>query len=237
MIALLVLAAWNDSAVIGVGGTVEAFDTATKVRMASEHIEVDFARRKVYADFSFHNLGEATTVTMGFPEEGTGDIQPPTPAKPTHFISFESWVDHRPVKTELWRGDIHEMYYKQWWIKSVDFAAGQTRRVRNVYVTQYSSDIMTIERMTYVLGTGRPWQGSIGSAKVVFDIGGVPEGDLMLVSPRPTRRSKNLLVYEFKDFEPPSAEFAISVGRVARDSVFDLKPGAKVGSDTWVLRR
>lgn len=237
MTAVLLLLAANDSAVMGVGGTVEAFDTGTTVRMVSEHIQVDFARRRVEADFVFENLGEACSVMMGFPEEGGGDFEPPTPSKPTHFESFQSWVDGVPAKTEVWKADFDEMYYKQWWTKTVDFAAKQTRRVRNVYVTRYSSDTLSPERMTYVLGTGRAWHGTIGTAKVVFDIGGVPQGHIMLCSTKPTRRSGNLLAWEYTNFEPQEPTFALSVAHVTPDSVFVHKPGTYVRGIGYALRR
>ncbi|MGE0001107.1 MAG: DUF4424 family protein [Fimbriimonadaceae bacterium] len=237
MTVLLLSLLANDSAVIGVGGTVESFDTSTKVEMTSEHIQVDFAQRRVEADFVFRNTGDATSVMMGFPEEGAGDVQPPTPAEPSYFKSFESWVDGVPAKTELWKGDSDEMFYKQWWTKTVDFPPGAIRRIRNVYVTQFSSDVMTLERMTYVLGTGKAWHGKIGSAKVVFDIGGVPSGDLVSANPKFTRRSGHKLVWEFSEFEPPEATFSISVGRFARDSVFQPKPGENIPGLGVILRR
>ncbi|MCE2939128.1 MAG: hypothetical protein LW819_07505, partial [Fimbriimonadaceae bacterium] len=61
--------ALNDSAVMGVGGTVSALDTTTPVRMVRERIDIHMGQRKVNAEFLFQNTANAPTrVLMGFPE-------------------------------------------------------------------------------------------------------------------------------------------------------------------------
>ncbi|MBS1715072.1 MAG: DUF4424 family protein [Armatimonadetes bacterium] len=236
---LWILAAWNDGAVVGVGGTVTALDEGTRVRMASELVTIDYAKRKVSTDFVFRNDGEATTVLMGFPEEGGGDIQIPTAPRKTYFESFSSWVDGKPVETALKvaESNADEQFYKQWWTKSVVFEAGQTRRVRNEYVTQYGSNTMSIDWLTYVLGTGRTWAGTIGSAKVVADISGVPKGSFVVSNPKYHRRSGNKIVWEFRDFEPEELTFEVSIGRVRTVRAWEPKAGTETAGVGYVFRR
>jgi hypothetical protein len=234
LIALL-----NDSAVVGVGGTVQAMEAHSPVRMEREHVEVDFGNRRVVAEFSFQNQGAATNVLMGFPEEGYGDIQVPGGATGSYLESFRSWVDGEPIATELWRNewDPDSQVYRQWWTKTVWFAEGQRRWVRSEYVTQYSSDTMTQRRLYYVLGTGGPWAGTIGHAKIVVDISGVPRGGWVGSDPQHHRRSGDKLVWEFRDFEPPSLTFSVSVGSFGKEVYWKPKPGTTVPGVGYVFRR
>lgn len=231
-LALLLAVALNDSAVLGVGGTVTALEDKTPVRMVSEHVKVDFGSRTVEAEFVFRN-GSATAeqVLMGFPEEGSGDIQPPSGERGSYFESFQSWVDGQPAKTELWKAEasVEEQFYKQWWTKTVSFAPGQTRRVRNLYRTRYSSDTVAHRRLYYVLGTGKPWAGTIGSAKVVFDVSAVRKGALMVSDPPHHRRSGDSLVWEFKDFEPQDVTFAVNVGELLDHPNWKVGEGVEPG--------
>lgn len=236
---MLLILGLNDSAVLGVGGTVQAMEEHSPIRMEREHIELDFAKRKVAAEFVFVNAGSATNVLMGFPEEGSGDIEVPGRTTDSYFESFRSWVDGEPAKTELWRHDWdpESQVYKQWWTKTVWFAEGQRRKVRNEYVTQYSSDTVARQRMYYILGTGKPWAGTIGHAKIVVDVSGVKKGELMCSEPRHHRRSGDSLVWEFRDFEPATLAFSISVGALGPDAHWKPKPGQEQPGFGYVFRR
>ena len=202
--------ALNDSAVMGIGGTVTSFDDLTSVKMVSERIHVDYARRHVDTTFSFKNTGGPTTVTMGFPEEGYGDVQAPTGPTKSWFESFKSWVDGDLVTVSLKRAETDDISYKQWWVKEVSFAAGQSRTVRNAYVTRFGSSTNQDATLTYILGSGRPWHGKIGKATVTFDMSGLKRGTTYFVSPRPTKKVGSVLVWDFADFEP-EAEQSIHV--------------------------
>lgn len=74
------LAAWaNDRAIVGRGGTWKPLQGEhASIRMVSERVRVDVYEKyyDVQASFVFRNEGPATTVTMGFPESGGGDVDP-----------------------------------------------------------------------------------------------------------------------------------------------------------------
>jgi hypothetical protein len=219
MTAFLFALAANDSSVVGVGGAVTSFDPSTPVRMLRESVTVDYAKAAVTTEFVFENPGPTTTVTMGFPEEGWGDIGEPGRS---WFRSFKSWVDGKEVKTELWPDASDDGTYKFWWTKEVGFPAGRERRVRNDYTTRHGGNVEQVEWLTYVLRTGAPWAGTIGRAKVVFDVSGIPDGTVMSAHPMYHRRSGDLLVWEWHDFEPTTAHDV---------TVFHAKPGAPVFTD------
>jgi len=133
--------------------------------MVRERIDIHMGQRKVNAEFLFQNTANAPTrVLMGFPEEGGGDIEVPGPNRSTWFKSFRSWVDGEPVAVQRRPSEGDDMFYKQWWTKEVTFAARQERTVRNEYVTTLGGSATGISWLTYVLSTGRPWQGTIGEA-------------------------------------------------------------------------
>lgn len=200
---LALLVALNDSSVMAVGGTVTCLDDLTSVAMVSEKINVNYAARHVDTSFVFKNTSTAPVdVTMGFPEEGYGDVQTPDGPSKSWFEAFKSWVDGQPVQVTLKRSDEDDMMYRQWWVKEVTFKGGQQRLVRNAYVTKYSSSTNMDAGLTYVLGSGRPWQGKIGSAVITFDMAGLKRGTSYFASPKPTRKTGTKLVWEYKNFEP-----------------------------------
>ncbi|MBX3097207.1 MAG: DUF4424 family protein [Fimbriimonadaceae bacterium] len=200
-LTLVAALALNDSAVMGVGGVVTQFDETTKVRMLGERILIDVAKAQVDAYFTFQNTGPRTVVTMGFPEEGGGDISVPTDEKPTWFKSFESWVDGERFETVRRVGKGDDIYYRQWWVKEVPFGGGQVRRVRNLYTTQHGGNAMGQTFLVYVLATGAPWKGTIARGEVRADITGLPPG---IIGARPPGwvREGNELVWRFTDKEP-----------------------------------
>ncbi|MFO0370700.1 MAG: hypothetical protein ACK51O_12255, partial [Armatimonadota bacterium] len=58
--------AFNDSAVMGVGGTVSALDTTTPVRRVRERNDIHMGPLKVNAEYLFQNTADAPTrVLMG----------------------------------------------------------------------------------------------------------------------------------------------------------------------------
>ncbi len=199
--------ALNDSAVMGVGGTVSALDTTTPVRMVRERIDIHMGQRKVNAEFLFQNTANAPTrVLMGFPEEGGGDIEVPGPNRSTWFKSFRSWVDGEPVAVQRRPSEGDDMFYKQWWTKEVTFAARQERTVRNEYVTTLGGSATGISWLTYVLSTGRPWQGTIGEAVITVDLAGIPRNAWIGARPANYVRQGDKLVWVKRNFEPAEDE-------------------------------
>ena len=80
--------------------------------------------------FVFQNDGPKTTVQMGFPESGGGDIGSKEFRHQTGFLSFHTWVDGRPVLAAVrLPGQCADEGYETYWVKTVPFAAGQSRMV------------------------------------------------------------------------------------------------------------
>ncbi len=91
----------DEASVTGVGGTIQVLKAHPSVKMVSADVLVRVTdpgdKTSVSCSFTLQNLGRATTVEMGFPEE----------AKDREgFVSFASWVDGRPWKcrTTDWDG-------------------------------------------------------------------------------------------------------------------------------------
>ena len=221
----------NDSAVMGVGGSVTSFDDLTPVRMVRENIQVDYAKRHVTTEFVVKNTGETTLVTMGFPEEGFGDVQAPEGKSKSWFEAFKSWVDGKPIQVSLKRAEGDDMMYRQWWVKQVDFAHGQTRKVRNAYVTRFSSSTNMDKGIYYILGSGRPWAGKIGNATIQFEMSGLKRGTIYFASPKPTAKVGQSLIWKYKNFEPEE-DMRIHVRHIVPDPVMvPQSPGSVKGFD------
>jgi hypothetical protein len=134
--------------------------------------------------FVFHNDGPACSVRMGFPDEGDGSYQtdvrmsatdadspPPKTGVPyTCFYWFHSFVDGKPVPTHpVWAKE-KEGLVISWHTKTVHFAAGQTRVVRDRYKqgSGMAAALGTgyIGITYYTMHTGSSWKGRIGDAIV-----------------------------------------------------------------------
>jgi hypothetical protein len=161
---------------IGYSGTPRIEGKHPTIRMVSEVVHIKVERDSMTADclFTFKNEGAACSARIGFPDYDSDDYEDPKPK--SIFSSFRSYVDGKPVKTSLAVGES----FKNWQVKSVSFAKGQTRKVRNVYKVDLGqltigggeSSVPMTWQATYVVETGRSWKGTIGSSKVIFDFAG-----------------------------------------------------------------
>jgi hypothetical protein len=61
----------DEAAITGVGGNIAMLSGHIKVSMVSEIVKIKLPQGKVAVQFVFKNLGPATTVLMGFPEQST----------------------------------------------------------------------------------------------------------------------------------------------------------------------
>ena len=204
VLSLLLTLITNDSSVLAQGGTVTALNDKPPIVMQSESISIDVGRATVDANFVFRNPSrQAATVTFGFPEEGGGDIIPPSGNRQTWFKSFRSWVDGNEVQTLLRTSTNNDdLSYQNWWTKTVTFAPNQTRRVRNLYVTQHGSNTMSHRFLTYILASGAPWSGPIGSAEIKADFSRIPAGALYTARPQTFSRVGHTLIWRKTNFEP-----------------------------------
>lgn len=254
----LSIVAANDSVVVGVGGTPFVVRMVQKehpsIRLVREDIYIKLPEGKVTARFVFRNEGPTTTVLMGFPESGGGDVW----IEWSGFDYFISLVDGKQVKVqrvgptgEKLPEKITSAHYEIWWVKRVKFRKGQTRVVVNHYQGGLGHDTTGQQWFTYVLTTGANWKGQIGYARIICDISGLKDATVWSSE---HKRVKNLLIWEFRDFEPKQDieiswwdgfwHFEIN-GRTLRDDydgwrVFDndnnlpLVAPRKIGSDVWL---
>lgn len=177
--ALLLLALWagaagaNDGG-ISYGGSPRLLEGHPSVSMQSEVIRMTVGADKATVDcrFVFRNSGPACRVRMGFPDQARGADNPeedseggPAPkTKPqSAFTSFRSYVDGKPVPTELIHGG-------NWWhAKVVAFPAHRTVNVRDVYTVPLGGQIIdrgSMSETSYILHAGSSWHGPIGRSEV-----------------------------------------------------------------------
>ncbi|MGC4043983.1 MAG: stalk domain-containing protein [Armatimonas sp.] len=155
----------NDSGISGVGGSLSLIKGEhTSVRMVRETITMvlESSDYVVTVDFVFRNEGPAATVLMGFPESGAGDVS--ANPKNSAMKSFASWVDGALAKTK-WvpvKSSPDEGEYKAHWVKEVRFGAGQTRKIRVRYRSDYggaaSPGLRNFVRYEF---TGANWKGKV----------------------------------------------------------------------------
>ena len=183
MCAIIPPARANDGG-IAYGGSPGLLHGHPSISMTSERILLAVGEKEVHVEcnFEFTNSGKACTVRMGFPDEGYGAFDPDeenasdnlmqTPARTT-FTSFKSYINGKQVATKLIRADKPGHY---WHAKTVQFAANQTLKIRDVYIQRIGGGIATVAGKTgsvkevgYVLHTGASWHGPIGRSEVTVD--------------------------------------------------------------------
>jgi len=199
----------DDSAVYETAGAVAPMGNHPTVRMVREKVDakLDLFSAQVRCEFVFKNEGPATTVKMGFPEQGyeydpDGDKQS-KPVKGSGYKGFRSWVDGKPVSTKFmfsYQGEFAPEYLA-WSVKDVKFGAGQTRTVVNKYECQ--AFVLGEEFFCYVLRTGRNWKGKIGQAVITVDASELQR--YWRVTPRSPKGAvveASRITWVLKDFEP-----------------------------------
>ncbi len=165
---------------IAYGGSPRLLKGHPSVSMTSEVIRLSVGEESVKVDcqFVFTNHGTACKVRMGFPDEGFGADDPDeeggedvmkTPPKTT-FTSFHSFVDGKPVPTQLIRADKPGKY---WHTKTVTFPAHAVVRIHDVYTQRIGGGIFStgvqegnVKQIGYILHTGASWHGAIGRSEI-----------------------------------------------------------------------
>jgi hypothetical protein len=168
-----VLAFANDSAFHGVGGSLRPMrGEHPLIRMVREHVQIelhgDFYRTRV--DFEFQNTSNRpVTVTMGFPERGSGDVDAGAARRRTTFRRFATWVDDRPTPARriVARANTEEQTYQAYWTKQVSFTPRAVRRVRVEYESPMSGTVADsfTWRAPYDF-TGGNWQGQVAESRL-----------------------------------------------------------------------
>ena len=168
--ALPVLA--NDSAITGVGGSLTLLKGEHKtIRMVREKVAMNLGPKdyEVTVDFVFTNDGPATTVKMGFPESGSGDVQR---SNKSQMLAFATWVDG--IKTAAkWVAvrNENEDEYEAHWVKDVRFGKGQTHKIRVSYRSEYGGSATNGLR-TFVgyHFTGANWKGKVDESELTVTL-------------------------------------------------------------------
>lgn len=180
--ALLLLlsppAARADDGALAFGGTPALLSRHPQVSMLRERVTMTVQTSVVNVDcrFVFHNAGPATTVRMGFPDEGEGASDPEEeyganwaskPPKST-FHWFHSYVNGQPAATKLIHSNSPSL---AWHEKIVFFPANADVQVRDLYAVDVGAQIMmsnqTALEASYALHTGGSWHGPIGQVVVI----------------------------------------------------------------------
>jgi hypothetical protein len=190
----------DDTAVYGKGGAIMPMVEHPSIVMDEMVVQAHVSEKttRVDCDFLFRNTGPATTVRMGFPESGNhlGGTD--------GFASFETWVDDEPYEVSV-EGLARDPSggWRRWRVKTVEFAANQTRRVRVRYAVATARDSVGGRLFSYAFGTGGSWKGPIGRAQITVELEGRfsvrTKGGL-------TPAAMNLFWWEATDLEPPESD-------------------------------
>lgn len=207
----------NEGSIRAEGGAVTALRPHPTIEMKSERVVARLTLDTATVDCTFvlHNTGPATTVTLGFPQSGSGDTDP----EERRFLRFETWVDGKPAIARK-HVDRTGRDYRYWWVKRVRFSRGQTRVIRDRYTARLGETLSRevrarIEEMKlpsskmasrrvfqYVTATGASWKGRIGRAEFMVDLSGLPGLPELRCSPPGYSRANNRLTWIRTDFEP-----------------------------------
>jgi len=200
------------------GGTVEPLVEHPTIRMVSETVDMKLGA-KVGNDwraftrclFVLKNDGPATDVTIGFPESAwSGGEGSPS----GRLTGFKSWVDDEPVSVKYVpssknkkRTDSNSREeYNAWYVKKVNFKAGQTRTIIDVYAVRlgesYSIGSTSTYMLNYILRSGSTWHGSIGQGVINADLSEIRGIYDIKATPKGFVRTGDKLRWTFKDLNP-----------------------------------
>jgi hypothetical protein len=179
-----------DDGGISFGGSPHLLTGHASVSMQSEVVRIDIHKEIINVDckFVFHNSGPASTVRMGFPDEGQGAEEPyqgfPVPKHnlKAGFETYKSYVDGKQVPTKLVPTNDRTLY---WHTKTVTFKPKSDCIIRDVYTVKPGAQVTNenglYRQTSYVLHTGASWHGPIGKAEIIvtFAPDAVPEEILL----------------------------------------------------------
>jgi hypothetical protein len=206
------------------------------IRMVRESVRMDIypSYYAVDATFLFRNEGPATTVMMGFPESGSGDIRAEDYKRKTGFLRFATWVEGKQTPAQREPAELHEMHYKAYWVKQVAFSRGQQRTVRVQYRSR-AGEVSNGERFGGYSFTGGNWKGAVDESSLMADLH-LP-GTWLVWQYKPTlERQGNRFILTRRNWQ---AEGSVSVtymstlpGWMALDGTLAWRPPGKVATLT-----
>ncbi|MCK4629989.1 MAG: hypothetical protein KAT40_01020, partial [Bacteroidales bacterium] len=150
------------------GGNVKPMNSES-IKMVKEKIDITMLGNhfEVRVDYVFYNSGEKQTAIMGFPNSrgtyGGG------PENLKYGINdFRAFDGERELKIERKGSAVTETVktFPVWETFMVDFEAGETKRITNIYSQEYFSEYGRSVGAKYILTTGATWKGSIDSISV-----------------------------------------------------------------------
>ena len=202
-LATLSVLGWcNDTAVVGIGGVIKPMENHPSIVLRSHVVKVKITPEYADVDCTFvlHNTGKATSVLIGFPESGGGDIVVPKMG----FRYFRSYVDGKRVQVRVQeqRRDVDPGGYFRWYLKRVRFGAGQTRVIRNVYRAPLGAISTGHDFFDYILTTGASWKGKIGRSDIIVELSGLDHVVDLEIRPEGYRRVGNRIVWRLENYEP-----------------------------------
>jgi hypothetical protein len=99
-----------------------------------------------------------------------------------------------------------EAAYAGWFVWTVEFPAGRTRKVEVSFRAPYVPASVRAPRgecaLEYVLKSGAAWKGPIGKATIVAKPEGEARPEVLAAAPAGWTRSGDVLRWELRDFEP-----------------------------------
>jgi hypothetical protein len=204
-VALTTLSAlgWcDDTAVVGISGAIRPMKSHPSIVLRSQVVKVKLTPDYADVDCTFvlHNTGKATSVLIGFPESGGGDIVVPKMG----FEYFRSYVDGKRVQVRVQeqRRESGPDGYFRWYLKRVRFGAGQTRVIRNVYRAPLGAISTGHNFFDYILTTGASWKGKIGRSDIIVELSGLDHVADLEIRPKGYRRVGNRIVWRLENYEP-----------------------------------
>ncbi len=156
------------------GGNVKPMNSES-IKMVKEKIDITMLGNhfEVRVDYVFYNSGEKQTAIMGFPNSrGTygspENLQYNIEELKYGIKDFKAFDGERELKIERKGSAITKSTkaFPVWETFTVDFEAGETKMITNIYSQEYFSENGRSVGAEYILTTGATWKGSIDSISV-----------------------------------------------------------------------
>ena len=163
------------------GGNVKQINSES-IKMVKEKIDITMLGNhfEVRVEYVFYNSGEKQTAIMGFPNS-RGTYGDPEDLQGVQYgiNDFKAFDGKRELKIERKGTAVtgSTKAFPVWETFMVDFEAGETKMITNIYSQEYFSESgRPIKSVEYILTTGATWKGSIDSIWVnVYS--SLPESD------------------------------------------------------------
>jgi len=230
----------DETPMVGIGGAYRPIRGEPPVRLVREFVRVrlDPRQASTVVQFEFRNEGPAQVVTMGFPEQVI--------YARASYERFRVEVDGRPApaKPTRWAETFYKTEWTRWWVHRVRFAGGQRRIVQVSYRERPARDSSGGCSYAYLVGTGRGWKGSIGSADIVIRLKRFPSYSTVFADPGGVSRQENVVTWHFDNWEPaPGLRLdltvfpyisQVTINGSAETSSFRMRQGI-LEADLWEL--